>query len=264
MKKNIFIGEIIILTLLMKVNSLNLSGFLIICATIALLLIFSRSEIKKFLSVKKIKKDELKLALAALFALLFVALITRVLDPKFDEIYGSTFNLKNASAFLIFALTLPIFALKEEFIYRFIQFKLTNRHYPIGIFALAFNFALIHLAYAKFSPHPYIPVFSIFLAFLVLSAFYLKTKNFWLSFAIHLVYNLIIIFQTYLHLINRSAEYVFWLIIISVVLLFTLRNYKSIKELSFPLISKNREKLSLIDYAFLIFLAIIPLGMFLI
>jgi membrane protease YdiL (CAAX protease family) len=160
------------------------------------------------------KRRDWRLLLTFLFLLMPLALLGRLIVPSFDFWYAGTADLKTMAGLLLFSLTMPLYVLKEELIERGIM---QNRLRTIGFWwmaiAISINFSLAHIVLQIPLSQILVWTASVFLGSLFfLIPFYEMTKNIWLAILLHLVFNLVIGLQIFLHVARPAHEMIFWIV----------------------------------------------------
>ncbi|MBI3956585.1 MAG: CPBP family intramembrane metalloprotease [Candidatus Kerfeldbacteria bacterium] len=165
------------------------------------------------------------------FGLLFLpALIGRLVDPSFDEVYARTAGLQTLDGLWIFLLGLPFWLLREELFLRFSQRWLTS---CLGaawtIMTVSALFSILHYP-AGFSDHAWSVLPGVFLGSIILAAVYERTKSLWRTFAVHLVYDAVIALQIMLHASGGAlGETVLWSVYGIVFLLTARRGWRELR-----------------------------------
>jgi membrane protease YdiL (CAAX protease family) len=181
----------------------------------------------KFVGITSFSGKGIKLMIGFVFLLMPLALLGRLLDPGFDSWYGSAVGILTIKGLVLFSLLMPFFVIKEEIIVRGImQSKLSTYGFLWMSIALSINFAIAHFYLPEVGlRHIIIWVVSVFIGSFFLIILFDMTKNLWLSILLHLIYNIAICLQIYLHVMNPRAETIFWVICMigAVVSFFVLR-----------------------------------------
>lgn len=144
-----------------------------------------------------------------LFLLMPLALAARLIDPQYDFDYALDYSLFAITGVLLFNASMPFFVIKEELVFRGI---LQNKLRAYGLYmaiSISMAFALMH-AQIPVDVHVVSQVVSVFIGSFVLIAFFEITKNLWLAILLHLIYNVVIVFQIWLHVSHGMLEWVFW------------------------------------------------------
>ena len=185
--------------------------------TISLLVLYKLiTKIKYYdIGIKKLKKEDVSLSIKIFFMLFPIAFISRILDPSFDFYFSQSFGLLSFSAIMIFILSLPFYALKEEIYERSFFQSIFSKGYGsiIGPIVVAVNFAIAHYYYAGTLAHTLNIVLSVLVGTYLIALVFEKTRNIFASMMTHLLYNVFIIFQIYLHVSGfRTYEILFWVV----------------------------------------------------
>jgi len=210
--------------------------------------------------IKNLNSKNIKLGFYFLFALFPIALIGRLLDPSFDVWYAQQNNLLVFSGLISMSMFMVLYVIKEELFERsLIQSKL-SRSYGSFLTAIivSINFALLHFYFPRVGlNHVVATVISVFFGSLVIVLLYEITKSLFTTIITHLVYNVIIIWQMFLHANNMIlAEVLFWVVF---GILFALTYKKVVGEIKKI---KIKVKLGYLDWVFiLIFVLVLPLVM---
>ncbi|MFH1409685.1 MAG: type II CAAX endopeptidase family protein [Nanoarchaeota archaeon] len=191
-------------------------------------------------------------------ALLFpVSLIARVSYPGFDAIYAPQMGVGTIAGVIALLWVMPILVLKEELFERSLNQSVLSTHFGRipAIIALSLNFAFFHLLFVSWS-FDLIIFATIFLGSIVMALAYEKSKSILVTLLIHLIYNVLLVFQTFWHATGYVIqEYVFW---IGYGIFFSFYAKKAITHL-FPIFQERiRPSWS---WLWLLGYALIPLGL---
>jgi len=211
--------------------------------------------------IKKVRLQDIKYSFFFLFILFPIAFLGRIFDPGFDIWYAKQSGLLTFYGLLFSFLIMPLYVIKEEIFERsLIQSKLSQNYGSlIALFLVSLNFALMHFYLTKEMNHIITTVISVFFGSMALVLIYEITKNVFASLLTHLLYNILVVFQIYLHAKNYLIyESIFWIIF---GLLFLLTFKKSWSEVKVVIKSK-RVSLSFVDWIFFIVFASLPLVLY--
>lgn len=241
-------------------SGLDLFLFYSVLITVGILVFYKGITKKKYsdLGIKKIKKEDISLAVKIFLMLFPVAFISRILDPSFDKYFSVAYGLGGLSSFIIFILYLPFFAIKEEIFERSFFQSLFSRGYGslIAPILVAINFSLAHYYNTGVLSHTLNIVLSVLVGTYLIALLYEKTKNLFITIITHLVYNIFIMFQIYMHVFGLNIlEIVFWTVW-GILFIFFLK--RTIKEIKVLFVNQVKD-LGLLDLAYIIgFGVIIP------
>ncbi|MEK7092394.1 MAG: CPBP family intramembrane glutamic endopeptidase, partial [Patescibacteria group bacterium] len=148
-----------------------------------------------------------------------IALLGRLIDPKFDIIYGNLNNFANlniSSVFLFLLLTL-IIVVKEEIIQRSLLQKKISLMLGsfVSITIVSINFSLYHFFYYSLFglKTAIVASLSIFMASILLSVLFEKTQSVLTTILAHFLINFMILIQIFL-IFNKffTSEIIFWIL----------------------------------------------------
>ncbi|MFH1073001.1 MAG: type II CAAX endopeptidase family protein [Nanoarchaeota archaeon] len=210
--------------------------------------------------VKRFASKDFTLMLCFVFLLMPLAFLGRVIDPSFDSWYAGSAGLSTFSGFLLFSLVMPLYVIKEEIIERAVFQSTMRRAYGLFIvfFAISLNFSLAHFFYIPgFGlKHVIVQTASVFIGSFFLIMFFELTGNLWLAILLHLVYNVLISLQIYLHVSSLVWESVFWLMMGG---LFLLSLRTGLSRIMPSLRSMRISKLPVSEWLFLaVFAVVLP------
>ncbi|MBU1975922.1 MAG: CPBP family intramembrane metalloprotease [Nanoarchaeota archaeon] len=200
------------------IGNVNITSFYIMLLFAIIFLIIKLIDKKPFshYGFKKFNYKQFKLMIWFLFLVMPLAFLARVVDPGFDAWYASRSGLDTFTGFMIFALIMPFFVIKEELVVRAIfQNKLHKYGFWWMAVGLSTAFAIAHY-FPSPTGHTWMQTASVLIGSFILVACYELTKNIWLSIMLHLFYNVIIILQIYLHVTNPTNEIIFWVIVLGI------------------------------------------------
>mgnify|MGYP001559486132 CR=1 FL=1 len=232
-----------------------------VLVTVVLLVLYKLFTKKKYseLGIKKLKKEDFSLSIKVFFMLFPIAFISRILDPTFDLYFLESFGLLSVSSVLIFTLYLPFFAIKEEIYERSFFQGIFSKGYSsiIAPALIAINFAIAHYYNTGNPVHTLNVVLSVLIGTYLIALVFEKTRNIFASIMTHLIYNIFIIFQIYLHVSGFVLfEIIFWIIWGILFLAFL---QKTIKELRILFLIKIKD-LNYLDWLYILgFGIIIPI-----
>ena len=143
-----------------------------------------------------------------------IPLLGRLIDPSFDRWYANQLGLLEWSLLASFLVSLVLVVVKEEILERLMQRTLVDAYGPaLAMLAVSINFGWLHF-YSNPLIHGLSSAISVALVSLILCLVYARTKNLWLSLAFHLIFNLIIVGQIWLHasgdVIGESLLWLVW------------------------------------------------------
>lgn len=227
---------------------------------IGLILLFAFKFInkEKFSSfgIKRFSFKDFKLAIYFVLLLFPIAFIARLIDPGFDLWFAQQNGVMGLTGLFIIITIMPLSVAYEEFFMRsLIQSKFSKLYGTMfAIVFLSINFAIAHFYLTNNGlNHVLATVIAVFFGSLVLVALYEITKNVFITFITHLIYNIIILIQIYLHATKQTVpEIVFWILFGVLFLLTFKKTLPHIKALKLKFM-----KIKVIDKVFIVFLTII-------
>lgn len=236
----------------------DLFSFYSVLITVIILVLYKIFTKKKYseIGVKKIKKEDLSLAIKIFLMLFPVAVLSRILDPGFDKYFSGAYGLGGLGSFLIFMLYLPFFAIKEEIFERSFFQNIFSRGYGsiIAPILVALNFALAHYYNTGLVLHTLNIVLSVLFGTYLIALVYEKTKNVFACIITHLVYNVIILMQIYFHVSGlNTLEAVFWVAWGILFLVFLKSTLRELKILFAPKIGQ----LNMLDVAYIVLFGVV-------
>lgn len=142
-----------------------------------------------------------------------IPLLGRLIDPSFDRWYANQLGLLEWSLLASFLVSLAFVVVKEELMERLMQRTILDAYGPaLTILAVSINFGWLHY-FSNPLLHGLSSALSVALISLVLCMVYARTKNLWLSLSFHLVFNLIIVGQIWLHAVGDViGEGLLWIV----------------------------------------------------
>jgi membrane protease YdiL (CAAX protease family) len=224
---------------------------------IIILVVFKVIDKRKFgdYGVRKISLGDFKLAIYFILLLFPIAFIARLLDPGFDLWFAQQNGVLGLAGLFFIISYIPFNVAYEELFMRSLIQSKFSRAYGV-MFALIFlsiNFVIAHFYLTNNGlSHVLATVIAVFFGSLVLVALFEITKNVFVTFITHLIYNIIILVQIYLHATKQTVpEIIFW-VIFGVLFLLTFK-----KTLPYLKTLKLRfEKIPLGDKIFIVVLTI--------
>ncbi|MFH1401226.1 MAG: CPBP family intramembrane glutamic endopeptidase [Nanoarchaeota archaeon] len=184
---------------------------------LAVLVVFHllRKRSESYYCMRLPEGDGLHLMLKFVVLLMPLALIARLAVPSFDAWYAGLAGLGSWTAVLSLSALMPILVMKEELIERIlIQRKLEAYPVWIVLVVVSLNFAFAHFFWNGSLQFVLAQTLAVFFGSLLLVLFFAMTRNIWLSILLHLIYNLLIVLQIYLHVARPMMEWVFWIVMI--------------------------------------------------
>jgi membrane protease YdiL (CAAX protease family) len=233
------------------------AAFIVMLLFIVIFLLIKIFERKPFshYGFKRFTGKQFLLMLLFILLLMPLAFLGRVIDPGYDLWYAENVGLLTLSGVLFFSLTMPLYVIKEEMIIRALfQNRLRTYGFLWMAFAVSLNFAFAHF----FIPgeglkHVIVWATSVFIGSFFLIVFFELTKNLWLSMLLHLLFNIIISLQIYLHVIQPVYEMIFWIVMLAGALIAIKLKWK---EFIHPF-KEKMHPLGISEIVFLIIFAII-------
>lgn len=208
---------------------------------------------------KKFSFSDFKNAIYMLIFIMPIAFLARLIAPGFDVFYANLTGLNTFLSFTIFNLILIPFVIKEELVERIIQNKLSKAYGSVvSILFLSVNFGIVHYMLANMF-YGIVSVVGIALGIIMVAALYEKTKNLFLAFFVHFVYDVLIIYQIYLHIYQPVLEWVFWGILLALFLLVFKKGWKFLKS---AFMVRKYRKLDFLDWVFLVIFVVWPILLF--
>ena len=232
--------------------------FLLVSILILFLYKFFEKKPWKEYGLQKLKKKDFLFSMYFLFLLFPIAFLGRILDPGFDAWYAQQSNLFTFSGLLLSLLLMPLFVIKEEIFERSLIQSKISKHYGSVItgIAVSVNFAFMHFYITQDMQHVAATVISVFFGSFVLVFLYEATHNIFATIFTHLLYNLLVVIQIYLHVKEYFVfEIIFW-IVFGILFFLTFKYcWAEIKKM----IMQKKTVLSFFDWVFLIVFSALPL-----
>ena len=237
----------------------ELMPILVLILLIFLFKFLFKDKVKDY-GFKKFSFKDFKYAIYMLLFIMPIAFITRVVAPGFDAYYAGLVGLDNFIAFTMFNLFIIPLLIKEELVERIIQNKLSKAYGSlIAILFLSVNFGLAHYISSNLF-FGLVSVVGVSLGVILIGVVYEKTKNIFLTFIVHLLYDILVVYQIYLHVFYPLLEWIFWVVILGLFLLVLKPGYSYFRS-GFSVI--KYKKLGIADWVVLILFLVLPIIFFL-
>ncbi|MFH1916947.1 MAG: CPBP family glutamic-type intramembrane protease [Nanoarchaeota archaeon] len=243
---------------------LGKAPFIIMMVFIIIFLAIKFAERKPFshYGLKRFSGKDFRLMIIFILLLMPLAFLGRMIDPGYDLWYAKGTGLMTLYGVFIFAATMPLYVIKEEIIVRaFMQNRLRTYGFLWMAIALSINFAFAHFFLPeKGLIHVIVWALSVLVGSFALIVFFELTRNLWLSALLHLLFNVIIGLQIYLHVVRQTIEWVFW----AVMMLLAIYAWKSTGKQFIQPFKEKIQMIPAIEIIFLIIFAILfPLALLL-